>query len=298
MINSRLLWLRLSAFLLLVRLSGTFPVLAQPSALAPDLPLEVLPVGEAPLWREQIVALRQELNQRLAAIEEKFRQAAMNPNDWGLIGQAAVLQYRLDYAASRLELLGEPCGADFRFRTTDYITQVRTAARQMTRLRGFRLDLVEKELQNLFNAQISRLRVYQQLADSGKFEEAETQLLAVLANIHKLAVFFEDSGKFYYPFQQLLTQIREALDVRRRAAHDEALAQVLAQWRPSLDQTRNDLVKCLAELQTGDVPLAGREIDRDRACRKVARQFELAEFGRAARTGRANCPVPAGIGCV
>lgn len=261
MTNRRCLAPRWSVWLLLAGWLGAAPVFAQPSALAPDLPLEVLPVGEGPVWREQIVALNRELLNQLATIDEKFRQATMNPGEVGLIGQAAVLQYRLDYAASRLELLGEPCGADFRFRSSDYLTQVRAAARQMTRLRGFRLDLVEKELQNLFNAQNSRLRVYQQLADSGKLEETETQLLTVLANIHRWAVFFEDYGKYYQPFQQLLSQIREPLDARRRAAHDAALAQAIAQWRPSLDQSRNDLVKCLAELQTGPCVWQGEKLN-------------------------------------
>lgn len=214
--------LRLLALASLLLLCMSAAATANPSDKQPFASLDVHGQKFAPelLTTAQKLAeeSRQLLEKILAAVKDN-KLARLDPTD---VGKAHVLANRLARAADQLAVLGEPAGAEYRYRAQELQTGVGLAVVGLRALPGAAQGIANAgaRARQISSERAQQLPKLEKLVARKDWDTAENELYEVYDAIDLFAVYlrFEERDALYSPWRTIETAIVDAMKAQRKAA--------------------------------------------------------------------------------
>ena len=152
----------------------------------------------------------------------------MGSPDFGPASEAAAAVFYLRAFGERLGSRGEAAGFDFLQRAGDYDQRLKNVVAELKKQPVFQAEPMKRSLAQLQAAGEARLPELRQQAGRGDFEAAELELLRILAEMERFAVWLENTEQFTSPFKLLLAEIHEPLMVARQEQLAADMAALIA----------------------------------------------------------------------
>jgi hypothetical protein len=188
----------------------------------------------------------------IATLERQLGDGNLSVQSCPEVGELAVADYILRAYGQILGDRGEAAGYDFQRRAADYDRRLRKIVEQLTQDRRFRSDTVQQQFQQLQSAGLRQVPDWQRRVGEGALEPVEQELLRLLAELERYAIWLEDPD--YSPeFSQILVAIRGPLETLRQKQLSSELVAVLAREDPKHDEFLARIDGAIAEVKRGGV---------------------------------------------
>jgi hypothetical protein len=259
---------------LLVLALSSAPLHANPSTSATELPLAIRNEEINRDLLDQLIPIDRWTARKLAVLEDKQAKDELTAGDYVAVSDVAVAVLYQNDLGERLFNRGEACGADFTRRSAAYETRRVRLTDAIKADSQFSAAGIEQTLKRLHAQALARLP---ELAKAGPMdlERVEKELLQMQAELHRHAIWLQDSARYTAPVREALSAVRGTLSQARAEALRAELTAILAGQELQAAEILEQIAAATREVQrVGAAPWQGKSYTGPQLVGAIVRQWQ------------------------